>query len=672
MFNPQATKPPKIERVSQRDWMKGVIHAQDDGRTPQDGLRDAGNLIIEQDGVIRPRPPLLKYGPEAAGTILGEVFEFARFDNGVREYWLATVQNVSGTTKVYVCQPDIDTSWTACDGKEYDNDAAAHFVQIDDKILVMNGVDNLSYLDTSDFSITAFVELDTPGTLSGTVQSGITGTNFNVYYAVTANSTVGETDPSDTLTKTVSKDRDTWDNDTNYVEVSWPALSGAQSYNVYMGTAADGAGDPTLYAIATGLDAGTTTFRDTGIRAQDLSRPAPTANSTAGPKATRGCVSNGRVFLVGDADDPFKVWRGGDYGFLLDFSPSNGGGFTPVGYGTKDVPVAIKSFRNGKGDAMVMILQQGTNGTGKRSYLNPTTITYGSSSFVVWQATEDSGQDGTDSPDGVIIYNNSVWYPSKDGFKTTGTKPQLQNILSTDKISNTIQTDIPLLNSDAMDKAVGLAYENRLYWALPVSSDRNSQIWVLDLERKGAWMTNWNIHADWMTLYNDNSGRTHFLILKNNRIYELTYAAKTADDGSAVLTRGQSGQIRFSEDGREWGRLTKVTFEVLRPQGEINFTVTAKTEDGLLPFSHTETFGASTTRTGWSEPKAQWSVPKRPWSGVLGVPKSFNEATQEISVEVDEDAQWYSYGWNTTRSGVDYVLSNVVSEYVNIGIKDIT
>jgi len=667
-FTPQAVKPPKIERVSIKDWMKGTVTAFDDGRTPVGGLRDTGNMIIEQNGTVRPRPSLVQYGPQPTGTILGEIGEFRVTTAGVTTNWLITLQNVAGVTQVYTARGE-DLTWTARTGKTFDNSAPARFVQLDNKVLIMNGVDNLSYFKTSTNTVIPFTALSTPSAPALDTNTGLSGSSFKVYYAITANSTVGQTSGSAVLTVNVSTDRDLWNPSTQSIKINWAAVTNAQSYNVYMGVSADGSGQPQMYLIAGGLDSTTLNFTDDGSLAQDVSQPLPTDNSTAGPKVTRGAVINGRVWLVGDVDHPYYVWRGGDYGYELDFSPANGGGFTPVGSGTKELPNSVKGFRNAKGEDMVMVLSQGTNGSGKRSYLSPTTLTYGSSTFIVWQVTE-SGQDGTDSPDGVIIYQNAAWYPSRDGFKTTGTKPQLQNVLSTDRITNTIQDGLANLNTSAMYKSVGLAYEGRLYWALPVSSSSNNQIWVLDLDREGAWMKPWNVAADWMMLYNDNNGRTHFLVLVNNAICEFTYSANTTDNGSAFYTSATSGQNKFSEDGREWGRLIQLIFVLLRPQGGVDFTVSGKSEDGIVSFTANETFATSATRAGWSEPGAGWSR-LRGWSEIVTVPTSFNPASEEVIVEVDEDLQWFQYQWGSTQAGVDYSVSDVIAEYVNVGIKDL-
>lgn len=672
---PKATKPPDIKRKSVKNFLQGTVTAYDDGRTPIDGLRSSGNVLLEQDGTVRPRPSLNKYGPQPTGTILGEIFEFTKKvasspTNLVgQEKWLATLQNVGGTTKVYVARGE-DTSWTVCEGKTYNNTARARFCQTQDKVLVLNGEDNLSYLDTNNFNVVPFTSLSTPAAPTLDSKTGLTGTSFKIYYAITYNSTVGETDGSTILTQSIGKDRDIWDPAADSMTIKRSATANIKSWNVYVGMSADSAGIPTMYLIASGLDASTLTFTDNGTRAQDLLRSLPTTNSTAGPKAAVGTVINGRVWLCQDKDNLYKVWRGGDYGYELDFSPANGGGSTPIGNGTKELPVKVMPFRDGRGVFQITVLCQGTNGHGKRYILTPNSATYGSTTFTFYEVTEDNGQDGTDSPDGVILYNDSLWYPSRDGFKTTGTKPQLQNILSTDRISNTIQPDIKTLNNAYMSLSVGLAFEGRLYWALPVGSNKNNEIWVLDIDRKGAWMKPWNVSADWMTLYNDNSGTTHFLVLSNNKIYEFSYVSSTADDGVAFPTSGNSGQITFSDDGREWGKLIQLVFILLRPQGQVNFSVSGRTEDSALSTVGKGEFAPKNTRAGWSEPRAGWSS-LRGWSEIVTVPVAFNDATQEVVVDVDEDLQWYSYGWNSVDAGVDYNLADVIAVYVPIGIKNL-
>lgn len=290
---------------------------------------------------------------------------------------------------------------------------------------------------------------------------------------------------------------------------------------------------------------------------------------------------------------------------------------------------------------------------------------------MVWAPTEDSGRDGTDSPDAVVIHNNSLFYPSRDGFKTTGTMPSLQNVLSTRTISETVRDQISLLKSSAMSKAVGLAYEGRIYWALPVGSTNNNQVWVYYPDQKGAWMTAWRLNVKWMTLYNDNSGDTHFLLYcADGKLYELDRSTSTTDDGGSFETELSSGMVQFSKDGRDWSRLIQIVFTLLKPKGEINLEVEAMTEDGELKYKQTATIGQGSAAKGWSQ--VTGSAPRLVGWGSIGAPEDTPEEYVDEIIEIDEDVQWFAYSLRTTKANTDYKLSSVVAEHVPIGIKDLS
>lgn len=670
---PKQIPPPKIERLNVNDWQSGTVTALDDGRTPVQGLRSSGNVWLQQDGTVRPRPSLTRFGPQPTGTILGEVFEFRVIDGLGVTNWLISLQNVSGTTTAYIAKPE-DTNWTQCTASvTYNNEAPAHFCQLDDKVLIMNGVDRLSYLDIPTSTVTTFTALTdaTAPTIANNGSTDLTsGTKpYKIYYAVTANSSVGQTTGTST-SLSINTQRELWDSTVHSLKITWSAVTNAKSYNVYCAVIVDGDSDPVLGLLSSGIDPATTTFVDDGSLAIQTFSEMPTSNSTAGPKVSRGETINGRLWLTGDSDSPYYVWHGGDPGHELDFTPANGGGFVKIGSGGKELPIKVFNFRSGQGETQIKVLTAGISGLGKRYTISNTTLSLGNDSFTVWVPAEDYGYSGTDSPDGVIIYNNSVYYPSRDGFKSIGTKPQLQNLLSTDTVSDTIQPDLATLNSSSMPMCVGIGFEGRLYWALPVSSTTNNQIWVLDLDRKGAWMKPWDIAADWMLLVTDNDGVSHHVIVSNNTIYELSYTALTADDGNAFSTNGTSGQIYFSDDGRQWGNLIQLVIVLLRPQGRIDFSVTGRTKNSTLQRVGGATYNPKSSQAGWSEPKTGWST-RRGWSEIKLIPRNFNDATQEVRIKIRKDLQWFSYSWATTEPGVDYNISKIIAEYVDAGVKDL-
>jgi len=672
MINPpKATKAPDIKRKSVLDWSVGTVTDYDSRRIVEDALKSSVNMVLEQNGVIRPRPSLKEFNPQPLGEIIGELFECKVVSGATTTFYLVSMQIVSGNAYVCYCKGE-DLAWTKITTKTYTKTAPAHFVQIGNKVLVMNGADPLSYVDLSNWSITSFTKLDDPTAPTATA-TGLPGSGFVVYYAITANSSVGETAASPTDSVTIGTDRSEWDSATQYVDLSWSAVTDAVGYNVYMGTNTDGEGNPILYLIKANIDPSITSFKDDGSYASDIYRIAPTVNSTAGPKTTRGTVVNGRVWMVGDTDNPYYVWHGGDYGHEIDFSPDGyGGGYTVVASGTKEVPIAVMPFRRGQGDSTVVVLTQGSNGSGRRFQIGYSTFEYGNEQQVVWSPTEDSGRDGTDSPDAVVVYNNSLFYPSRDGFKTTGTMPSLQNILSTRTVSATIRDQVALLKSSAMGKAVGLVYENRIYWSLPVGSTDNNRVWVYYPEQKGAWMTSWYLNVKWMTLYNDNSGNTHFLLYcADGKLYELDRAAATADGGEPFETDMTSGMVQFSKDGRDWSRLIQIVFTLLRPKGEINIEVTAMTEDGEMKYKQTVNPAEGYRAIGWSQ-VVQTSPRLTGWSRLTESPEDTPQEYVDVYIEIDEDVQWFMYNVHTSKKGVDYKMSSVVAEHVPIGIKDLS
>lgn len=533
----------------------------------------------------------------------------------------------------------------------------------------MNGSDNLSYFDIASTLVVPFTALTTPAapTLNA---DNVGGAGFPITYRVTWNSMVGETAASASLTVDVDTDRDNWTGTDNVI-LNLPTVVGSvQSVNVYAGVVAG-----FEYLIASNVSASATTFTDTGgtSMAADFTRLFPTTNSTAGPKVTRGTNIGGRAFLVGDVDNNYYVWNGGDVGYELDFSPAHGGGYSVINSGGKELPVAVKLHRDAKGTATIKVYCSGTRG--KRFSMTPDQVTFGTTIIAFYAITEDEGEAGTNSPDGLLYYNNSWYYPSSEGFESDGTLPQLQNVLTSRKVSNTIQTDISSLNQSAMDGVCGFVFEGRLCWGLPVNSPSNNQIWTIDLDRKGPWMKSWSIAADWMWVITDNTGNTHHLVLSDNVIYDMTYSVLTTDDGEAFLTNGQSGEIYFSDDKRMWVQLLMVIIVLNGPQGRTNWQITGRTEDNALAALGDPTpFDPVTNQeiAGWGEVSRYitgWG--RIGWSEVSLVPTNSSAATQEIPIEVDEEVQWFSYSWNSSTVGVDYNVSDVIAEYIEVGIKDL-
>lgn len=667
---PKADKSPKIQYNSTTGWPLGVNSRLDDDRTPPKALSVTENVQLNQNGTIKPRNGLKLYGTQPAYPVLGQVYEFVKMSGSTPQTYLICMQNVNGTGYIYTNKDG--GAWTQASGKTYSSTAKAHFEQVGGKVLIMNGVDNLSYLTISNLTITPFTSLSTPSAPTP-VATGLTGTSgTTLRYKITATNQ-GETAASTAGTVSFTTPaRALWNGTSQYVTLTFGRVTGATRYNIYLG---DQAGFE--YYLDTVVDPGTgsnVTYVDTGATDVNTARIAPVGDSTAGPITTRATNIKGQVFMVGDktTDQYGRIWFGGTLpDSALDFSSYNGGGWVEPNKGGKDFPVVVKPFRDGKGTPMAACLSKGTNGSGKRYLLQASTVTVGDTVISYMAVQEDNGQDGTDSPDGVVLLDDALWYPSRTAFKTTNTKPQIQNILSTSGISDNISDAINTLSGLNMELCVGATYDRRIYWALPFNSDTNNQVWILDLRQKGAWMRPWNIAADWITLYADNTtGRTELLFLVNNKIYKLDENTATNDDGVAFPTSIGSGAIKFSEDGEQYGSIIDVTFIFLRPQGNINLTVSVNTEDGPVTITDSVDTTTNNSVSGWGS--YNWG--DNGWSNLsYGEPISVSSNVPRVrkTVEVDEECNYMSWGVQTTDIGVDYELADVIVRYVATGWNDI-
>lgn len=604
------------------------------------------------------------YGAASAGTILGEVTPFTRRTATTTEEYEASMQNVNGTTSVFY-RKDGGT-WTQAPGKSYNATARAHFCPIrdidadyndQDKVLVTNGQDFLSYLDINTLTVVPFVALTTPAKPTLTVGAGIAGAGFPQRYKVTAGNR-GETPASVVESTTTTKPRSEWAGATEFIDVTATLVSGSKKYHFYYGT--EVGAEVYIGSVDAPASGTTVTFRDSGVSDPNIYRPAPASDTTAGPIATRASFINGQVFLTGDKTNPKYVRYGGTGKNILDFSPYGGGGYEPVG-GNKEVPVRVAAFRRPSGDSAITVICN----SDKRYIFTPATL--GNISYFA--ITEDDGDNlGTTAPDSLIVARNQLWYLSAVGVQTTLTKAQIQTILATESVGDNIENFIKRFNTLTLGLSCGLVHENRLYWAVAAGAEKNNLIMVLDLSdlRRGAW-TFWNVAADWMWLSVDNTGKTHFCVLQNNQVLEFTDSISTQDNGVAFPTSTAFGIQKNSDDGEEYASFRKVKFVFNDIEGTIVCSVAGKTEGQPFTGLSNETFTAQTIAAGWGE--ATWG--ELTWGETLNVPQAYSQERIEIDVDMrDEELKSWEPSISTNGPNCSYELLEIIPIKTPIGIKE--
>lgn len=642
--------------IDQNEFSKGYVSELADSRLPKNALADSTNINLVQDSLPTPRPSLVRYGASPLGPIIGVMEKgFVKIVSGSPERWEMTMQVISG--KGHLCIRKDGGNWSDMGG-DYDQSAIAMFAQSNNRIFVANGKDAMSYFDIYTNTIVTYTQITKPAAPT-LVKTGLTGTNYTFYYRVSASNNVGETEGSVAASIQTDKLRNEWISGTDKVTLSWTAVSGATSYNIYVGVKAGNE-----QQIATGITA--TSFVDNGTANANPFKVAPEGNSTKAPKLTYIYNKNGQIIGCGDVDNPYYLWYSGTGLQAGDFSPFNGGGYVAIDYGGNTLPVSVRAFRDGKGTPVITVLSQGASGSGKLSHVTFNTQTVGDTTFSYPEVYEANGQAGTVSPRGTIEANNGLYYPTGKDFTNTTTKPNVVNILVSDSISQAVEEDVKRLNQSAMKGSVGLEYQGRLYWALPYQSTSNSEIWVLDLTRRGAWLLHWTIPAKFMWVYEDNSGNSHHCVYAWDKVLEFTDTVKHTDDGVAFRARVATGKTVFDESGVSMASIQYQRVKLLYPQGTIFINTSGLGEDGPTDSIADSKFDQSISEKGWNEWTFDSIDPVRMWDGDVGVVSFYSKPMEVIPIEVDELLNEIGTEIITETANTDYVLSAINTQGVAI------
>jgi hypothetical protein len=586
-----------------------------------------------------------------------------------------------------------DSVWTACGGSNSITTTPGvitTFMRVGNWLLCMNGVDELRYIDLSNFEMVQFTAVVDPVNTLTAARTGLTSGGINIYYAMTYNSDGGgETGISNILTYAVNKSRATWKSDgTEFLTITFNDTppSGASSRNLYIAVALQGStpvvGD--LFLVKANIPIGDTTVVDNGQDPITLFG-APVSNTTAGVKVKNATMADNVPVLYGNPDEPYTLYfpnivEGGGVSFggdaqslkLLD--------------GTNYYPTSVVGFRNNQNIPSLLTLFSGTEGVSKQQTVTQKTLSYGNNILTYWGADDlNTGASAVYASNGTVTYLNELLFPSSEGITSIKTEADLQNVLSPNIVSEAISKTYRSIKTANFDKIVSTGWNNLILFAMPTRGlNYNNQIAVYDLnnKQKPKWYL-WNINADWVGTVSPPNRDSFVYVREGRYIYKLIegFVAEDDDENGAAKPFAmelESALIPFNQQKNSFFAMNQCVFYIADFIGTINLTVSYYNQKGKLKSkTKTFTFGSPSRNYlgGWSNPRnlwRSWNTRVINWSTQIPTSSDSNVATKvkrRFRVRVPNPViNEYKVSISTNLSNTSFAFVGAAPEGVNVGV----
>lgn len=669
------------------NWKRGQVSYFSKSRMQEDALKTAYNVIFDYDAVVRPRGAFDLSGipdlPEGL-TPLGCDFAFKRADGSEG---LLNIFTDGVDAWLYVLDDDLE-DWTQFDSVVFDKDLTPSFAQIANVVVVGNGVDNFTYYEIESGTIKQLALVDDPVSTPALTTAGFAGTPaLDYYYRVAFGGIGGSTKMTPAAMVTSSTIRDTWGGAKSVmVDISAFTLDpDAVTWAVYVASVSTGTGAPTdgeYSKIVDNLPVAQEQYTDTG--AQTLLQSAPVENTTEGIKAWYFTNISGRLWAIGQ--DGLVYW-GGDIGNELYFGSANGSDSYQINNGSSEQAMAITLGRDNAGTTCINLLTRTMAGQGAiwDVYATTNSITANGQTFSTgtYQFKKREGDDGTDAPYSVIRANNNAYYLSMDGFKSTGVKPNVSGIQSTDIISSAIRDRVLNLSQSDLSKTYSAYYDESLYWSVAYGAQTNNEIWMYDILHGGIWSI-WRIDSDCIFRWASTNNESPSLYIRQGnkllRYYKNSHSH--ADLGVPFESYIESGMIPFAKDNKlEWVHLLKNVWQFDQAVGIINLRVNIHSKNGdIIKINEVPLNEASTvnSQSGWDaiQPnetltsRGAWN--NRSWDETLADLLSFKDPSdKKISQKIRKNAAYMSFSVRADTKDTYYELSHLsmLFTYIGLGIE---
>ena len=423
-----------------------------------------------------------------------------------------------------------------------------------DRLYLVNGSDPLTYYDGS--VIQTFTAISAPTVPTCTRTGGGTG-NYTFSYKVTAVTGQGETDPTSAASTTLNQEELS---ETVYMTVGWTISASATGYNIYGRT--DGYWRFLHYVEGQAVNS----WIDYGTDSPSEVFTPPEGNSTGGPIGTNIELYKDSLFIIGDPDNPSRLYYSGGGDRINDFSVSNGGGFIDINKNDGQRGTGLIVFKNTllvfKEDAIYQF-QFTTSG--------------------LPQTTQINAAVGCIAPRSIVAVENDIFFASRRGIFSIGNEPGFAfDVLRTNEISARVRSIFQSIQSEYM-KNISAVYATKsninvvIFAYTPSGGTWNSEALIYDRERL-AWYKWTNIRANCWLNYIETDGTTHVLYGDDYSGYVKEILTGSDDFGSAIQGTFKLKAEDFKEGLTRYKKLKDLSVVLREPVGSVTMTIL---RDGL-------------------------------------------------------------------------------------------
>lgn len=528
----------EIFQSAQASWKRGLNTLVSNTQIQEDELSEALDIQLVEDGKVQcPRDGQAYYGSTSGSKVSG-LFPFYKSD-GTNQ-----LLRMSGTT----LQKYDSGNWSDVSGFTYTTTLDAEAVISYDKLYIVNGTDVLTVYDGT--SLTSFTAISAPAAPTVARDNGSSG-SYTYSYKITAVTAVGETTPSSAGTTTLNQSALS---STYKMDVSWSAVTDAIGYNIY------GRKDAKWYFITYVEGNTSTAWEDDGSLTPQEAFTPPEGNTTGGPIGKYIEVYKDSLFILGDPDNPSRLYYSAGGDLLTDFTIGSGGGFIDIAKNDGQKGTGLIMFK----DSLLVFKEDSV-------------YQFGFTTEGLPQVEQVTSSVGAISPRSIVSVENDVFFASRRGVFTIGNEAGFAfDVLRTNELSAKVRNIFQSVESTRLVNIAAVyatvANKNLVLFAYtPAGSSTNSRALVYDRERL-AWYHWTNIQANCWANYKDATNTEHVLYGDDSSGYVKEILVGADDFGSTIEGTFRLKAQDFKQPAR-YKKLKRIDLIFRTPTGAISLNV---------------------------------------------------------------------------------------------------